>query len=165
MVRSFQHASISLVAGRIGLIADTHGLIRPEALAALKNSELIIHAGDIGNPDVLTALEQIAPVLAIKGNNDREAWAKKLPDLLSVGVNTCAIHVIHNVNELNHEATAGKFKIVISGHSHKPSVASRENVLFINPGSAGPRRFKLPVSVARLNLKPKSRVTIIELKI
>ena len=159
------HAPISLAAGRIGLISDTHGLVRPEALAALENSELIIHAGDIGHPDVLTALEEIAPVLAIKGNNDRDAWAKTLPDLLSVRVNACSIHMIHNVHELSPETAAGKFKIVISGHSHNPSVASRAGILFINPGSAGPRRFKLPVSVARLNLGQKSRVKIIELKI
>jgi putative phosphoesterase len=149
----------------VGLISDTHGLVRPEALVALKDSELIIHAGDIGSLQVLNQLETIAPVLAIKGNNDRDAWARRLPDVLSVGVNASAIYVIHNVHELQSNTATHKFKIVISGHSHHPSIALREGILFINPGSAGPRRFKLPVSVARLKLGDKPRVKIVELKI
>lgn len=164
-MRSLTHTPIALGNGRVGLISDTHGLVRLEALVALKDSELIIHAGDIGSPQVLKALEAIAPVLAIKGNNDRDAWARRFPDVLSVGVNANAIHVIHNVHELNLNTGAHKFKIVVSGHSHHPSVALREGILFINPGSAGPRRFKLPVSVARLKLGGKPRVKIVELKI
>jgi len=157
---------MSLPAGRLGLISDTHGLVRPEALAALKQSELIIHAGDVGNPEVLTALEQIAPVLVIKGNNDRDAWARKLPDILSVRVNAIGIHVIHNVNELKTKPESDKFRIVISGHSHNPSAVTREGVLFINPGSAGPRRFKLPVSVAQLKiLGDKVQAKLVEIKI
>ena len=148
------------------MISDTHGLVRPEALAALKNSELIIHAGDIGNPEVLSALEQIAPVLAIKGNNDRDSWARKLPDVFTVAVNASALCAIHNVNEFGLATGLNGSKIVISGHSHKPSVAARQGVLFVNPGSAGPRRFKLPVSVARLKIRQgKAQARIIELPI
>jgi len=140
--------------------------MRPEALAALRNSELIIHAGDIGSPEVLSALEQIAPVLAIKGNNDRDAWARKLPDILSVRVNAIGIHVIHNVNELKIKPANTDFRVVISGHSHKPLVATKDGILFINPGSAGPRRFKLPISVARLNIqREKRQAKIVEIKI
>ena len=148
------------------MVSDTHGLVRAEALAALRNSELIIHAGDIGSPDVLSALEQIAPVLAIKGNNDRDAWARKLPDILSVRVNAIGIHVIHNVNELKIKPASTEFQVVISGHSHKPLVATKDGILFINPGSAGPRRFKLPISVARLNIqREKRQAKIVELEI
>lgn len=162
-MRSINCLAITLAVGRVGLISDTHGLVRPEALSALKDSELIIHAGDIGSPDVLTALEQIAPVIAIKGNNDRDAWARRLPDILSVRVNAIGVQVIHNVNELKTKPASNDLRIVMSGHSHKPSVATREGVLFINPGSAGPRRFKLPVSVARLKIQRKVQARIIEL--
>jgi uncharacterized protein len=141
--------------GRIGLISDTHGLLRPEALAALKGSELIIHAGDVGKPEVLTSLNAIAPVMAIRGNNDREAWAKKLPDILHIRVNSVALYVIHNVNELEINPVDDGFHAVISGHSHKPGIVRRGGVIFINPGSAGPRRFTLPVAVARLRLDQK----------
>ncbi|MGH7871983.1 MAG: metallophosphoesterase family protein [Candidatus Binatia bacterium] len=166
IVRSIHYAPISLATSWIGVISDTHGLVRPEALAALKNSELIIHAGDIGNPEVLSALEQIAPVLAIKGNNDRDSWARKFPDVFSVDINTITIRVIHNVNELMAKPPFEQFRVVISGHSHKPSVARRQGVLFVNPGSAGPRRFKLPVSVARLKIRQgKAQARIIELPI
>lgn len=148
------------------MISDTHGLVRAEALAALKNSDLIIHAGDIGSPEVLNALERIAPVLAIKGNNDRKAWARQLPDVFSVEINMIALHVIHNVNELKPKPTLEKFQVVVSGHSHKPGVATRAGVLFINPGSAGPRRFKLPVSVALLKIqRDRVQARIVEIKI
>ena len=165
-MRSFNHRPITLAAGRVGLISDTHGLIRAEALAALRNSELIIHAGDIGSPEVLSALEQIAPVLAIKGNNDRAAWARNLLDILSVQVNAMGIHVIHNVNELKIKPANTDFRVVISGHSHKPLVATKDGILFINPGSAGPRRFKLPIAVARLNIqREKRQAKIVEIEI
>ena len=165
-MRSFNHRAITLATGRIGVISDTHGLVRAEALAALRNSELIIHAGDIGRPEVLSALEQIAPVLAIKGNNDRGAWARNLPDILSVSVNAIGVYVIHNVNDLKIKPANIESQVVISGHSHKPSVAIRDGVLFINPGSAGQRRFKLPVSVARFNIqREKRQVKIVEIKI
>ena len=158
--------SIRLTVGKIGLIADTHGLIRPEALAALKGSDLIIHAGDIGKPEVLDALNSIAPVMAIRGNNDREKWARQLPDVLNLKLNSIKIHVIHNVNETKSDAVAKGFHAVVSGHSHKPSCVKRNGLLFINPGSAGPRRFKLPVAVATMRINGYTpRVRIVELKI
>jgi putative phosphoesterase len=160
------HPPMTLTAGRIGIISDTHGLVRPEALAALRNSELIIHAGDIGSPDVLSALEKIAPVLAIRGNNDRDSWAKGLPDILFVQVNAIGVQVIHNLNELKIKPASTEFQVVISGHSHKPLVAAKDGILFINPGSAGPRRFKLPIAVARLKIqREKRQVKIVEIKI
>jgi putative phosphoesterase len=142
---------VTLASGKIGLISDTHGLMRSEALAALRGCDLIIHAGDIGKPEVLEALRKIAPVAAIRGNNDRGPWASKLPDVLELRSGEVTIGVIHNVHDL--EYGCGRFQAVISGHSHKPSVVRRQQVLFINPGSAGPRRFKLPISVGRLQVE------------
>ena len=152
--------------GIIGVISDTHGLVRPEAIAALKGVELIIHGGDIGKAEVLLSLSSIAPVCAIRGNNDRDSWAKELPDLLKLQINGIKFQVIHDVNELESDPSAAGIHAVISGHSHKPSVIERDGVLFINPGSAGPRRFKLPVTVSKLRLGHK-RVSaeIIELRI
>jgi len=158
--------SLTLKRGAVGLISDTHGLLRPEALAALKGSELIIHAGDIGKPAVLESLTSIAPVIAIRGNNDRGPWVKKLPDVFNAKINGVLVHVIHNVKEMADDPRVDGFKLVVSGHSHKPSVIEENEVLFINPGSAGPRRFKLPVTVARLNLGSKiPGARIIELKV
>lgn len=158
--------SVALKSGWIGLISDTHGLVRPEALAALKRSELIIHAGDIGNPEVLASLSAIAPVLAIRGNNDREKWARQLPDVLRLRINGVKLHVIHNLRELEHGPVSNGIRAVISGHSHKPSIVEREQILFINPGSAGPRRFKLPVAVGRIFVRGQTlRAQILELKI
>jgi len=157
---------MTLKRGRVGLISDTHGLVRPQALAALKGSELIIHAGDIGKPEVLMSLHKIAPVIAIRGNNDRDTWAKKLPDVLNLQINQLKIHVIHNVNELEANPITEGFRTIVSGHSHKPGMVTQEGILFINPGSAGPRRFKLPVAVGKLQIA-SGNVTaeIIELKI
>ena len=156
---------LTLRSGQVGLISDTHGLVRPEALAVLKGSELIIHAGDIGKPDVLGALASIAPVVAIKGNNDRDSWASDLPDILTVQVNGVEMCVIHNVNELAKDSIKGELRAVICGHSHKPGMTIREGVLFVNPGSAGPRRFRLPVSVARLKLRDQNvQAKILELR-
>jgi putative phosphoesterase len=138
--------------GIIGVISDTHGLVRPEAMAALKGVELIIHGGDIGKAEVLQSLSSIAPVCAIRGNNDRDGWAKKLPDVLKLQINGVRVQVIHDVNELKSDPNGAAIHAVISGHSHKPSVIERDGVLFINPGSAGPRRFKLPVTVARIDI-------------
>ena len=155
---------LKIRAGRIGLISDTHGLVRPEALAALKGSELIIHAGDIGKPNVLEALKTVAPVIAIRGNNDRDLWAKTIPDLLDLKINGIKIYVIHNVNELERDSV-DRFQVVVSGHSHKPSLVTRGENLFINPGSAGPRRFKLPIAVARLQIdgaKVQAKISILE---
>ena len=143
---------VTLPEGIVGVISDTHGLIRPEALAALKDVELIIHGGDIGKVEVLRSLSAIAPVYAIRGNNDREPWAKKLPDVLNLQINGRKFCVIHNVNEFDGDPKAAGFDAVISGHSHKPSIVTRDGVLFINPGSAGPRRFRLPVTMARLSI-------------
>jgi len=155
---------VTLNRGRVGLISDTHGLLRPEALAALKGSELIIHAGDIGKPEVLASLKSIAPVLAIRGNNDRESWAKKIPDILYLQINGACLFVIHNVNDLEVDPAAEGFNAVISGHSHKPGITNSDGVVFLNPGSAGPRRFKLPVALARLRIRGgKVNAKIVEL--
>ena len=136
----------------IGLISDTHGLVRPQALDALRGVDLIIHAGDVGKPEVIDALKLIAPLHAIKGNNDRGAWAKKLPDAMFLTVGGVKLYVIHDVHELSFEPGKRGIAAVISGHSHRPSVVERDGVLFVNPGSAGPRRFKLPVTVGRLRI-------------
>jgi putative phosphoesterase len=157
---------ITLKHGRVGVISDTHGLMRPEAIAALKDADLIIHAGDIGKVEVLDSLKRIAPVLAIRGNNDREAWAKSMADVLNLQVNGVKFQVIHNVNEIEDDLAERKIGVVISGHSHQPGVVKRDEILFVNPGSAGPRRFKLPVSVARIILAEQHlRAAIVELKI
>jgi uncharacterized protein len=136
---------------RIGLISDTHGLLRPEALAALRGSDLIVHAGDITGPEILDALRALAPVQAVRGNNDQGAWAQALPHTLRLSIEGVTLLVIHDVKELTAEAAEGA-QVVVSGHSHKPSVVERGGVLFVNPGSAGPRRFTLPVSVGVLEL-------------
>jgi putative phosphoesterase len=136
--------------GFVGVISDTHGLVRPEALAALKGSELIIHAGDVGGPGVLEELGRVAPVVAVRGNNDRGAWAEALPVYEAVEVNGTFVYVLHDLKELDIAPAAAGFRVVVSGHSHKPLIEERRGVLYLNPGSAGPRRFKLPVTVARL---------------
>ena len=135
---------------RIGLISDTHGLLRPEALAALADSDLLIHAGDIGKPEVVAALKKIAPLVAIKGNNDTDSWARHLPETKKITLGALKLYVIHNVKELSFDPAARGFRVVISGHSHKPVIQTKDNVLFVNPGSAGPRRFKLPICVGKL---------------
>lgn len=133
---------------RIGLISDTHGLLRPQALEALAGVQRIIHAGDIGGPELLETLAQIAPVTAVRGNNDEGPWARKLPVRLTLQVQGVAIHVIHDVKEL--DRAGARCQVVISGHSHKPAIVERDGVLHINPGSAGPRRFSLPVAIGHL---------------
>lgn len=137
----------------VGLISDTHGLIRPEALDALRGSSLIVHCGDIGDPAVLEALRNLAPVRAIRGNNDRGAWARRLPAWDVIEVGTHAIYVLHDLSELDLDPAAAGFAAVVSGHSHKPIIQRRDKILFVNPGSAGPRRFTLPVTVATLALR------------
>jgi uncharacterized protein len=136
----------------IGLISDTHGLLRREAVEALEGSEMIIHAGDVGNPEVLEALRKIAPVVAVRGNVDTEPWATALPETALAEAGAAMIYVLHDVNALDLNPAASGFQIVVSGHSHKPGKTERDGVLYINPGSAGPRRFQLPVTVAHLNL-------------
>jgi uncharacterized protein len=135
---------------RIGLISDTHGLLRPEALQALAGVEHIIHAGDIGGPEVLETLGNIAPVDAVRGNNDKGSWAAKLSPWLALEFAGVAVHVLHDVKEIDVAPGAAGFRVVIAGHSHKPLVAERDGVLFVNPGSAGPRRFSLPVTLGYL---------------
>jgi len=133
---------------RVGLISDTHGLMRPEALAALAATDHIVHAGDIGDPAILDALGRIAPLTAIRGNNDTEAWARRLADERTVELGGVRVHVVHDLATL--QAPPRGVRVVVSGHSHVPRVREEGGVLYVNPGSAGPRRFKLPVSVAHL---------------
>jgi putative phosphoesterase len=135
---------------RVGLISDTHSLMRPEALDALQGSDYIIHAGDIGDPRILSALAEIAPVTAVRGNNDRETWASSIPETAVLRVGAISIYVIHILGELSIDPAVAGHHAVITGHSHKPVSQLRNGVLFVNPGSAGPRRFTLPVSVGRL---------------
>lgn len=135
---------------RIGLISDTHGLLRPEALQALAGSALIVHAGDIGEGDILARLAQIAPVQAVRGNNDRAPWARGLPDSCIVEAGALRLHVLHDLSTLAIDPVAEGVDVVVSGHSHRPRVERRGRVLYVNPGSAGPVRFRLPVSVALL---------------
>jgi hypothetical protein len=135
---------------RVGLISDTHGLLRPEALQALAGVEHIIHAGDIGGPEVIEALRDIAPVAAVRGNNDKGAWAGEFPPWLALEFGGVGIHVLHDVKELDVDPAAAGFRVVVAGHSHKPQVTERDGVLFVNPGSAGPRRFSLPVTIGYL---------------
>jgi uncharacterized protein len=150
----------------VGLISDTHGLVRPEALKALQGVDLVIHAGDIGKPEVLDALKAISPLVAIKGNNDIGPWAKPLPDTQLVQAADTKLFVIHNVKELNCDPAVEGYNVVISGHSHKPSILTRDGVLFVNPGSAGPRRFKLPVAVGKLFIQNRNINTeLIELRV
>jgi len=137
---------------KIGLISDTHGLLRPEAVQALAGVEQIIHAGDVGAADVIERLQAIAPVHAVRGNNDRGPWASALPDRLELEWVGVRIQVLHDLKELESGPAASGFQVVIAGHSHKPGIAERGGVLFVNPGSAGPRRFKLPVTVGFLIL-------------
>jgi len=136
----------------VGVISDTHGLLRPEAINALRGSELIIHAGDVGSPEILEQLAKIAALRAIRGNIDTEKWADALPLTEVVEAGGVMLYVLHDVKQLDLKPSAAGFAAVISGHSHKPSQEMRDGVLFFNPGAAGPRRFKLPVSVGRLVL-------------
>jgi uncharacterized protein len=147
--------ALKISAHLVGLISDTHGLIRPEALDALRDSDLILHCGDVGDLAVLDALRGIAPVRAVRGNNDAGSWASDLPayDMVEIGSHT--ICVVHNLSELRSDAHAPGPAIVVYGHSHQPVIEKRRGTLFVNPGSAGPRRFKLPVTVAMLTLRSR----------
>jgi putative phosphoesterase len=132
----------------VGLISDTHGLLRPEALRALEGSDLILHAGDVGSPSILGALRAIAPVVAVRGNVDTAPWAAALPETAAAG----EIFILHDVKQLALDPRSSGFRAVVSGHSHQPEAIERGGVLYVNPGSAGPRRFRLPVSLARLDV-------------
>jgi uncharacterized protein len=136
----------------VGVISDTHGLLRPEAVAALTGVERIVHAGDIGSPDVLSQLERVAPVVAVRGNNDRDAWATAIPQTEVLEIGGVSLYVLHDLHELGLDPRAAGFAAVIAGHSHQPRLDERDGVLYLNPGSAGPRRFKLPISLARLTV-------------
>ena len=137
---------------RIGLISDTHGLLRPEALTALQGSDLIIHAGDIGASKIIEQLRAVAPVVAVRGNIDTAPWASTFPVTAVVEAQSARIYILHDIHQLDLDPAAVGFVMVVSGHSHKPGRTEHSGVIYINPCSAGPRRFHLPVTVARLNL-------------
>ena len=148
----------------IGVISDTHGLLRPEALSALQGSERIIHAGDIGRPEILKRLSEIAPVTAVRGNVDRESWARNIPETNVLEVNGISIYVLHILESLDLKPEFAGISAVIYGHSHVPKQETKNGVLYFNPGSAGPRRFKLPVTIGKLRLDAgKVRSEIIQL--
>jgi putative phosphoesterase len=142
----------------VGVISDTHGLLRPEAVKALRRSDAIIHAGDVGDPAILDELRRIAPVTAVRGNVDTEPWARKLPETNVLELGDVSIYVLHNIDHLDLKPEAGGFAALIYGHSHVPNQAIKHGVLYFNPGSAGPRRFRLPVSLGRLILE-RGRIT------
>jgi putative phosphoesterase len=142
----------------LGVISDTHGLLRPEAVEALRGSDMIVHAGDIGSPDVLRGLAELAPVIAVRGNNDHGSWATGLPLSESFELGTASIRVIHDLHDLGGDPRAAGHSVVISGHSHRPRSEERAGVLFFNPGSAGPRRFRLPITIGTIVIEG-SRVT------
>jgi putative phosphoesterase len=149
----------------VGVISDTHGLVRPEALVALTGADLIVHAGDVGSPDVLTRLATLAPVTAVRGNNDRGPWAEALPETELVEVGEVRLFVLHDIGHLDLDPRAAGFHAVICGHSHVPQAAVRDGVLYLNPGSAGPPRFRLPVAVARLTVDgPRLAARIVTLE-
>ena len=143
---------------RIGVISDTHGLLRPEAPERLAGVDHIIHAGDIGSPDILPELERIAPVTAIKGNVDTQAWAANLPETARVAFDGHSIFVLHDRKALDFDPAREGIAVVISGHSHKPGIETVDGVLYLNPGSAGRRRFRLPVTVATLEVDARGLV-------
>jgi putative phosphoesterase len=150
----------------VGVISDTHGLLRPEAITALQGSDLIIHAGDVGNPDVVNLLTGIAPTHAVRGNVDKGDWAASLPMTERVDVGERLFYVLHQISELDLKPADAGFAAVVFGHSHQPMIEMREGVLFLNPGSAGPRRFKLPVTVARVGISgARMRPEIVELQV
>ncbi len=150
---------------RIGLISDTHGLLRESAAEALADTDLIIHAGDIDTPEIINALKKIAPTFPVRGNMDRNPYGAALPKYEIVEMDEVSIYVLHDIAQLDLDPAAAGFSVVVSGHSHQPEIKYRDNVLYINPGSAGPRRFTLPISVGILEIED-GRITprIIELK-
>jgi uncharacterized protein len=150
----------------IGLVSDSHGLVRPQVVEALAGVELIVHAGDVGSEAVLARLRELAPVVAIRGNNDRGTWAEALPATEVVELAGALIHVVHDVGELDLDPAAAGFHAVVSGHSHRPKVERRQGVLYVNPGSIGPRRFSLPVALALLRISEgELEARIVELEV
>jgi uncharacterized protein len=150
----------------VGVISDTHGLLRPEAISALRGADMIIHAGDVGNPEVIEELGSVAPTFVVRGNIDKEHWADALPMTAVVEVGKRLFYVLHEISQLDLDPAAAGFAAVVFGHSHMPSIETREGVLFLNPGSAGPRRFKLPVAVARVSVSgTRLRPEILKLQV
>ena len=135
---------------RVGLISDTHGLLRQEALAALRGSDFIVHAGDIGHAAIVEQLACLAPVTAVRGNNDNGPWASRFAEVEVLTAGSARIYVLHDLNAIDLDPAAAGFRVVVSGHSHRPAISERNGVVYVNPGSAGPRRFTLPVSVGEL---------------
>jgi len=149
----------------LGVISDTHGLLRPEAVEALRGSDRILHAGDVGAFEILEALAKIAPVTAVRGNVDTASWARTLPETEIVEVGGVSIYVLHDLGQLDLKPEAAGFRVVVYGHSHQPKMEEKNGVLYFNPGSAGPRRFSLPVSVGKLMIKAETvRAELVELK-
>jgi len=136
----------------VGVISDTHGLLRPEALETLAGVDLIVHGGDIGSPLVIDALRKLAPVFAIRGNVDRGIWADEFPATEIVEVGDLLLYVLHDLQQLDLDPAAAGFRVVIHGHSHDPRVVEKQGVVYLNPGSAGPRRLRLPISIARMTV-------------
>ncbi len=150
----------------LGVISDTHGLLRKEAVEALRGADRILHAGDVGDPSILETLAQIAPVTAIRGNVDTESWAQGLPETEVVEIGGVSIYMLHDLDKLDLKPGAAGIGVVIYGHSHQPKIETKNGVLYFNPGSAGPRRFHLPVSVGKLHIESgKVKAALIELRI
>jgi hypothetical protein len=151
---------------RIGVISDTHGLLRPEAVAALRGADHILHAGDVGDPEILDRLRKLAPVTAVRGNVDRGSWAAALSETEAVEIGGVSIYMLHDLRKLDLKPEAAGFRVVVYGHSHQPKVEKRNGVLYFNPGSAGPRRFHLPVTVGKLRIESgKIKAAVFDLKI
>ena len=136
----------------IGVVSDTHGLLRPEVAEVFAGVRLILHAGDIGKPEVVEQLKLIAPVVAVRGNNDKGTWARMIPETELAQVDGIRIYIVHDVKDVDFDPVEKRIQVVVSGHSHRPSIDRRSTVLFFNPGSAGPRRFKLPITVGRVTI-------------
>jgi uncharacterized protein len=150
----------------LGVISDTHGLLRSQALAALAGSQIIIHAGDVGTPEVIDRLRAVAPTFVVRGNIDTASWAMHLPSTQAVAVGALRFFVLHDIADLKLDPAAAGFAAVVFGHSHRPSTEMRSGVLFLNPGSAGPRRFTLPVTVARVRIRgERMQPEIVELRV
>jgi putative phosphoesterase len=150
----------------IGVISDTHGLIRPQAVDALAGSDLIIHAGDVGKPEVLERLGELAPTFGVRGNIDIDSWAARLPLTQRVEAGGLALFVLHEIAQLDVDPASAGFAAVVFGHSHRPLIETRDGVLFLNPGSAGPRRFRLPITIARIRVSDRQmRPEIVELRV
>jgi len=149
---------------RVGLISDTHGLLRSEAVAALQGCDFIVHGGDIGNAGILATLQAIAPLTVVRGNNDQEPWADGIAEIEFLRVGGVLVYAIHDLSQIDIDPAAAEVRVVVSGHSHQPKIEERDGVLYVNPGSAGPRRFKLPIAIAELIVDGKTvTARIIEL--